>query len=177
MGCIAKARAAKRRRGTWTPTRADPLAGAPPPMAHSSTQALNLQPALTPRKRLRIAIAGGSRAPERARSWIESAASWLPAELESTLLLLTCELVNNAVRHGGAGEDEVIELELSSLDGGLVRVQVSDPGVGFDHAPRNAPLDEVGGWGLVLIESMAENWGIENDGRTHVWFEIAPPAA
>ena len=62
--------------------------------------ALNLQPEIgSPRKRLRIAIAGGNRAPERARSWIESAASWLPAELESTLLLLTCELVNNAVRH------------------------------------------------------------------------------
>ena len=106
-------------------------------MAHST--ALNLQPALgLPRKRLRIAIAGGSRAPERARSWIESAASWLPAELESTLLLLTCELVNNAVRHGGAGEDHVIELELSSLDAGRVRVQVSDPGVGFEHSPRNA---------------------------------------
>ena len=145
-------------------------------MAHST--ALNLQPTIgTPRKRLRIAIAGGSRAPERARSWIESAASWLPAELESTLLLLTCELVNNAVRHGGAAEDQVIELELSSLDASRVRVQVSDPGVGFEHTPRNAPLDEEGGWGLVLIESMAENWGVERDAGTRVWFElVAQPA-
>jgi anti-sigma regulatory factor (Ser/Thr protein kinase) len=143
-----------------------------------STQALNLQPPRgTPRKRLRIAIAGGSRAPERARSWIESAASWLPPELESTLLLLVCELVNNAVRHGGAAEEEVIELELSALDDGQVRVQVSDPGVGFEHAPRDQPLDEEGGWGLVLIESMAERWGVEHDGRTRVWFELAPPAA
>lgn len=145
-------------------------------MAHST--ALNLQPTIgTPRKRLRIAIAGGSRAPERARSWIESAASWLPAELESTLLLLTCELVNNAVRHGGAEEDQVIELELSSLDASRVRVQVSDPGVGFEHTPRDAPLDEEGGWGLVLIESMAENWGVERDAGTRVWFElVAQPA-
>jgi signal transduction histidine kinase len=146
-------------------------------MAYSS-QALHLQSPLgTPRKRLRIAIAGGSRAPERARSWIESAASWLPAELESTLLLLVCELVNNAVRHGGAAEEEVIELELSSLDDGHVRVQVSDPGVGFEHTPRDQPLDEAGGWGLVLIESMAERWGVEHDDRTRVWFELAPPAA
>lgn len=156
-----------------------PQTGAPPPMAHSTTQALNLQSPLgTPRKRLRIAIAGGNRAPERARSWIESAASWLPAELESTLLLLTCELVNNAVRHGGAAEDQVIELELSALDLGRVRVQVTDPGVGFEHMPRDAPLDEEGGWGLVLIESMTEDWGVEHDeGRTRVWFELAPPAA
>jgi signal transduction histidine kinase len=143
-----------------------------------STQALHLRsPIGTPRKRLRIAIAGGSRAPERARSWIESAASWLPRELESTLLLLVCELVNNAVRHGGAAEEEVIELELSALDGGHVRVQVSDPGVGFEHTPRDQPLDEEGGWGLVLIQSMAERWGVEHDGRTRVWFELAPAAA
>src|SRR4051812_17333222 len=150
--------------------------GADPPMAHST--ALNLQPALdAPRKRLRIAIAGGSRAPERARSWIESAASWLPRELESTLLLLTCELVNNAVRHGGAAEDEVIELELAALDSARVRVQVSDPGVGFEHTPRDAPLEEEGGWGLVLIESMADSWGVEQDERTRVWFElVAQPA-
>jgi signal transduction histidine kinase len=132
-------------------------------MAHST--ALNLQPTIgTPRKRLRIAIAGGSRAPA-------------PAELESTLLLLTCELVNNAVRHGGAAEDQVIELELSALDADRVRVQVSDPGVGFDHTPRDAPLDEVGGWGLVLIESMAESWGVEQDAGTRVWFELAAQAA
>ena len=146
-------------------------------MAHSIS-ALNVQPAVAAtRKRLRIAIAGGSRAPERARSWIESAASWLPSELESTLLLLTCELVNNAVRHGGAGEDEVIELELSALEGGRVRVQVSDPGVGFEHTPRNQPLDEEGGWGLVLIESMADSWGVAREDRTSVWFELAQQAA
>lgn len=140
--------------------------------------ALRLQPAPdTPRKRLRIAIAGGTRAPERARSWIESAASWLPSQLESTLLLLTCELVNNAVRHGGASEEQVIELELSALDGGTVRVQVSDPGVGFEQAPRDHPLDDRGGWGLVLIESMADTWGVDHDERTCVWFElVAPPA-
>jgi anti-sigma regulatory factor (Ser/Thr protein kinase) len=88
-----------------------------------------------------------------------------------------CELVNNAVRHGGAGEDSVIELELGALDDGGVMVQVTDPGTGFDHTPRDAPLDEEGGWGLVLIESMAERWGVEHEGRTRVWFELARPAA
>lgn len=149
-------------------------------MAHTTTSALHLRqtPVEAPRKRLRIAIAGGPRAPERARSWIESAASWLPSELESTLLLLTCELVNNAVRHGGASEDEVVELELGALEGGTVRVRVSDPGGGFEHLPRDRPLEEEGGWGLVLIETMAERWGVEYDERTHVWFELAqPPAA
>jgi hypothetical protein len=26
----------------------------------------------------------------------------------------------------------------------------------------------------VLIESMAESWGVEHDDRTRVWFELAP---
>ena len=51
---------------------------------------------------------------------------------------------------------------------------MSDPGVCFEHTPRDQPLDEEGGWGLVLIESMAESWGVEHDDRTRVWFELAP---
>jgi signal transduction histidine kinase len=142
-------------------------------MAYSSTQALNLPPAIgTARKRLRIAIAGGSRAPERARSWIESAASWLPAELESTLLLLTCELVNNSIVHGRAGERDVIEVELRRITGG-VRAQVSDTGPGFAPEQRDRPLDEPGGWGLVLVDRLSERWGVEHDRGTRVWFELA----
>jgi two-component sensor histidine kinase len=81
------------------------------------------------------------------------------------------------LRHGGAGEEEIIELDLSAMDGGRVRVQVSDPGVGFEHTPRDQPIDEEGGWGLVLIESMAESWGFDREERTSVWFELAPPEA
>ena len=149
-----------------------PLPGRHPPMAYSTTQALKLQPALgTPRKRLRIAIAGGSRAPERARSWIESAASWLPAELESTLLLLTCELVNNAVRHGGADRDDLIEVELRAIEGGIGAL-VTDPGPGFAPADRERALEEPGGWGLVLVDQMSVRWGVVHDDRTRVWFEL-----
>ena len=125
----------------------------------------------------RLRTAGGPRAPERVRAWLQATTEWLPRELEANLVLLTCELVNNAVRHGGAVEDQIIELELSALDGGHVRVQVSDPGVGFEHAPRDQPLDEEGGWGLVLIESMAESWGVEHEERTRVWFELAASQA
>jgi anti-sigma regulatory factor (Ser/Thr protein kinase) len=142
-------------------------------MAFSTSQASHQRPPLDgSRRRLRLAIAGGARAPERARAWLQTAARSLSEELERTLLLLTCELVNNSVRHGNAGEDELIEIELWASDG-AVAVQVSDSGPGFAPAARDRPLEEPGGWGLVLIDRMAVRWGVAHDGRTRVWFELA----
>jgi anti-sigma regulatory factor (Ser/Thr protein kinase) len=119
-----------------------------------------------------LSVAGGPRAPERVRTWLQSAAAWLPEELERNLLLLTCELVNNSVLHGQAGEEDVIEVELRTTDDG-VRAQVSDPGPGFLPSDRDRDLDEPGGWGLVLVERIAERWGVERGHGTSVWFELA----
>ena len=135
-------------------------------MASSPTQAVQA------RTRRRHVMAGGTHAPERARTWVPNVAGWLDDESERTLTLLVCELVNNAVRHGGAGEDELIELELHSTARG-VGVEVSDPGPGFAPRDRERPLDDPGGWGLVLVDQMADRWGVTHDGRTHVWFELA----
>jgi anti-sigma regulatory factor (Ser/Thr protein kinase) len=121
---------------------------------------------------LRLTIAGGPRAPERARTWLQSAAAWLPEEIERNLLLLTCELVNNSVLHGHAGEEDVIEIRLRSTPTG-VRAEVSDPGPGFAPSGRTRDIDEPGGWGLVLVERMSKRWGVERGERTRVWFELA----
>jgi anti-sigma regulatory factor (Ser/Thr protein kinase) len=143
-------------------------------MATTTRQASRLQhpPVAGPAKALRLSIAGGPRAPERARAWLQSAAGWLPTELERNLLLLTCELVNNSVLHGKAGEREMIEIELHRTDAG-VRAEVTDTGPGFAPKERDGDLDEPGGWGLVLVESIAKRWGVERDGGTRVWFELA----
>jgi two-component sensor histidine kinase len=121
---------------------------------------------------LRLSIAGGPRAPERSRAWLQSAADGLPEEVERNLLLLTCELVNNSVLHGQAGEDDMIEIELHRTDTGVF-AEVSDSGPGFAPTGRDRDLDDPGGWGLVLVESIAKRWGVERDGRTRVWFELA----
>jgi anti-sigma regulatory factor (Ser/Thr protein kinase) len=131
-------------------------------------------PALGSSQALRLSIAGGPRAPERARAWLQSALDGLPEEMERNLLLLTCELVNNSVLHGRAGEQDMIEIELRRTDIG-VRAEVSDSGPGFAPRERDRDLEEPGGWGLVLVESIAKRWGVERDGRTSVWFELARP--
>jgi anti-sigma regulatory factor (Ser/Thr protein kinase) len=143
-------------------------------MPTTTRQAPRLQqtPVVGAGKALRLSIAGGPRAPERARAWLQSAASWLPEEIERNLLLLTCELVNNSVLHGRASEDDMIEIELRRTDTGVL-AEVIDRGPGFAPKERDKDLDEPGGWGLVLVQSIAKRWGVERDGATRVWFELA----
>ena len=143
-------------------------------MATTTRQASRLQqtPLVGSSKSLRLRIAGGPRAPERARAWLQSAADWLPEEIESNLLLLTCELVNNSVLHGQASEEDMIEIELRRTDTGVL-AEVIDRGPGFAPKERDKDLDEPGGWGLVLVESIAKRWGVERDSGTRVWFELA----
>jgi anti-sigma regulatory factor (Ser/Thr protein kinase) len=126
-------------------------------------------------RRFKLAVASGAQAPERARAWLRNVTAWLPEGTEITLTLLVSELITNAVRHGGAGSEDPIELELRALDKGI-GVTVTDAGPGFAPSRRDAPLDEPGGWGLVLVDQLADRWGVVRDDRTRVWFELATPA-
>jgi hypothetical protein len=74
--------------------------------------------------------------------------------------------------HGGVDADGWIDLLLCH-DGSCVRVEVRDAGVQGMPAARAPDLDEGGGFGLFLVESMASRWGANHgeDGLT-VWFEL-----
>jgi Histidine kinase-like ATPase domain len=81
------------------------------------------------------------------------------------------ELVANSVRHGGAGPDDPIRLELVVSDQ-AVRVEVSDLGPGFRPTPQPIPApDGMGGWGLIMVDRSAARWGTRHGGRC-VWFEL-----
>jgi anti-sigma regulatory factor (Ser/Thr protein kinase) len=125
--------------------------------------------------RIRLVVGGGPQAPERVRAWLQRSVQWLPEETHKQLLLLGSELVNNAVRHGGADEHERIGVAIwATADG--VGMEVSDTGLGFAPGGRVEPIDEPGGWGLVLVESMSARWGVVRDRRTRVWFELEAAA-
>ena len=47
-----------------------------------------------------------------------------------------------------------------------------DEGGGFVPTARDRPLNEVGGWGLHLVNELADRWGVATE-ASHVWFEIA----
>ena len=87
---------------------------------------------------------------------------------EPTLLLLVSELVSNSVKYGGDG---AVTLQVDAPSAGRVRVEVVDQGVGFVPVARNRPVTEVGGWGLHLVQTLANRWGVY-EGSTHVWFEV-----
>jgi anti-sigma regulatory factor (Ser/Thr protein kinase) len=95
------------------------------------------------------------------------------------LLLLVSELVSNSVRHAGLREGEPIRL-LARRHEKTARVEVCDAGRSGTVPSRRAPIFgevEPGGLGLVLVDEMADRWGVERDGDvTRVWFELARAA-
>jgi anti-sigma regulatory factor (Ser/Thr protein kinase) len=93
-----------------------------------------------------------------------------PRILEDATLLVS-ELVSNAVRH--APREGLPEVELLlRIDARRVRVVVSDPGAGFNADPRLPTGSESSGWGLFLVDRIADRWGVITDDRNEVWFEI-----
>jgi anti-sigma regulatory factor (Ser/Thr protein kinase) len=113
------------------------------------------------------------RAPAVARRMVDELDGVIaPTAAEQARLLLS-EVVTNAVRHG---EGEQIRVMLDAADDGELRCEVTDEGHGFVPKARDKPATDVGGWGLHLVETLAERWGVR-EGSTHVWFELAPSAA
>lgn len=94
----------------------------------------------------------------------------------ATLLLLVSEVVTNAVIHSAAPAPNEIILCACVTDGGAIRVEVIDRGGGFTPIPRD-PDQPGGGYGLFLVERVAEHWGVDRQGGTRVWFELPPGAA
>jgi len=98
------------------------------------------------------------------------------AAQEPTLLLLVSELVSNSVRHAGMEPDERIRLHARS-DDACAYVEVCDAGrSGFVPRKRPGRPDalEPGGLGLVLVDEMADRWGVHrHDHEICVWFELA----
>jgi len=82
--------------------------------------------------------------------------------------LLVSELVTNAVRHA---DGEAVRLVVA-LTGSRLRIEVHDPGSGFELKPPSDDPLRASGWGLVLVEELADRWGIDHDPRTRVWFEM-----
>lgn len=115
-------------------------------------------------------LAGGPYAVTAARLALNELDSELEPSVAFDVRLLVSELVTNSVQHAGIGPEDSIRLRLR-IDGGTVRVEVRDNGPGFDAPASPPPRDADKGWGLFLVEQLADAWGV-GPGGDGVWFEI-----
>jgi anti-sigma regulatory factor (Ser/Thr protein kinase) len=98
-----------------------------------------------------------------------------PRRLEDARLLVS-ELVTNAIRHAGLGDNDVIKLVVVTGERAL-RIEVCDPGQGFDVSEPQPDPARPSGWGLYLVRELSDRWGVERNAQTRVWFELDREAA
>jgi anti-sigma regulatory factor (Ser/Thr protein kinase) len=103
-----------------------------------------------------------------ARHLVEAMLHGCPEHVASDAILLTSELVSNAVLHARTPFEVEVQVE------GTVRIVVRD-GSSATPVVRHPAPDQLGGRGLLLVDTLADRWGFEVDatGKT-VWFEIDP---
>src|SRR4051794_14308652 len=115
-------------------------------------------------------LAGGPYAVTAARLALSDLDSHLDASIAFDVRLLVSELVTNSVKHAHVSEQDSITLVVK-IEEELVRIEVRDEGPGFEPPPTAPPDDADEGWGLFLVEQLADEWGVERD-RQAVWFQI-----
>jgi two-component sensor histidine kinase len=107
-------------------------------------------------------------APTEARRFAcETASSCADDRTVADLGLLVSELVTNSVMHGGGASWVRVEVVL----GEHIRAEVIDSGDGFMFRPRHA-IEPRGGFGLYLVQRIAESWGMSVGAATRVWFSL-----
>ena len=110
----------------------------------------------------RVRLATGPAAPAEARRRVRDAIrSWrVPVDLDAALLL-TSELVTNAIRHEAGQEAgqgaQAVMLAITSSRGRL-RVDVHDTSRSLP-AVAEVPADAETGRGLLLVETLSDEWG------------------
>jgi anti-sigma regulatory factor (Ser/Thr protein kinase) len=109
--------------------------------------------------------------PAQARRIIaDELAAQLPRHTLDEIKLMVSELVTNGIVHGRREDDSTVMLDLCV--NGQIRCGVLDHGSGF--AARVGQSESRGGWGLRLVERLADRWGMRcSPQQTEVWFECA----
>src|ERR687885_349303 len=106
-------------------------------------------------------------APARARNMIRGLRPLLGEERTEDATLLVSELVTNAVKYGSGP----VELRIEAGEDRRGRFTISDAGGGETPALRETGGAKSGGYGLHLVDRIADDWGVTH-ASMHVWFEL-----
>ena len=120
--------------------------------------------------RIEVEFEAGASAASAARNALLALDGRVEPELLDDMRLLVSELVTNSVRHSNIQPHDIIKMTVEVAPQ-TVRVEVSDPGDGFEPQPRDLDRTRPGGWGLYLVDQLADRWGVVRSELTHVWFE------
>jgi anti-sigma B factor antagonist len=126
-------------------------------------------------ERIELEFPRDPHSPARARAEVRESLHGREQSELATLVLLTSELVTNAVVHPrGVGDTPVMLRVMLYAD--RVRVEVEDCGAGFDRVTTVGPEAERGR-GLFLVDQFSDRWGsgriqTEVGPRFRVWFEL-----
>jgi anti-sigma regulatory factor (Ser/Thr protein kinase) len=96
----------------------------------------------------------------------------VPEPCAADVMLLTSELVTNAIRHGGASAATGELAVHAALRAQALRIEVTDPGPGFEAGGHGPRAD--GGYGLHLLDRLATSWGVSGADPVTVWVELDP---
>jgi anti-sigma regulatory factor (Ser/Thr protein kinase) len=102
-----------------------------------------------------------------ARQLVNGQTASLGVQQRQDAALMVSELMTNAVRHGVGAITLRIDVVADA-----VRVEVADEG-NVALAPSPEPGAH-GGWGLRIVEQLADDWGVL-EGSTKVWFRLGRP--
>jgi anti-sigma regulatory factor (Ser/Thr protein kinase) len=123
---------------------------------------------------LEVELPIGVAAPSLARDALAPFLEWRDDETRFRLDLLISELVTNAVRHSSGWVTDPILVRVLAVDDRM-HVEVRDAGRSSDDvvgplAP--VPHPRSSGWGLWLLDRLADVWGVDRSAGTTVWFEL-----
>ena len=113
-----------------------------------------------------------ARAPVEARRFVGACLSARGlAGLSERTLLAVSELTTNAATHGRGRIGVTLR-----ASGDRLHVAVADEGHSTPVLQKPDPKHQIaGGWGLHLVDTLADDWGINTQDQTVVWFELRLP--
>jgi anti-sigma regulatory factor (Ser/Thr protein kinase) len=107
-------------------------------------------------------------APARARTMVRGLRPLLGPERTEDATLLVSELITNAVKYGSGP----VQLHVEAGEDRRGRFTISDAGGGETPALREAGGTAPGGYGLHLVDRIADQWGVQR-ASMNVWFDLS----
>ena len=109
-----------------------------------------------------------------ARQAVDALAAQLDEILLSDVRLLVTELIASRVQRPAGTAASWVELDME-MNNGHLRVELRDYGQRwvFEPSPFTFEPESSSGWGLYLIDRLADRWALERgESSARIWFEL-----